>query len=143
MMLGPALKHLDSHSSIHDAAIGEAEQLTELLRICLERNELDKAYETACITLEHWETRTLAHADSEEHEEGLYNAILEARPDFADKVMSLIRDHDLMRRLAADIRKSLAEQEADYSVLRKFEAMIHIDLIHNHDEEAIVAQLGG
>lgn len=141
MRSGPALRQADSHASIHAAAIGEAEQLTELLRMCLENDERDKAYETACIALEHWETRTLAHAEAEE--EGLYRDMAEARPDWADKIAALMRDHDLMRRMAAEIRGALEAQQISYSVLKRFEAMILIDLQHNRDEELLVTALEG
>jgi hypothetical protein len=140
MTSGPALRQADSHSSIHEAAIGEAEHLTELLRMCLEKNELDKAYDTACIALEHWETRTLAHAEAEE--EGLYRDIVHARPDWADSIVALTRDHELMRRLAAEIRSGLELQKVSYALLKRFESLILIDLQHNHDEEQLVAALG-
>src|SRR5262249_2319527 len=109
--------------------------------ICLETNELDKAYDTACIALEHWETRTLAHAESEE--EGLYRDIVQARPDWADNIVALTRDHELMRRIAAEIRQGLALHKVSYALLKRFEALILIDLLHNHEEEQLVAELGG
>ncbi|MFC7680157.1 hemerythrin domain-containing protein [Paenibacillus sp. GCM10028914] len=139
-MTGPALRKVDSHSSIHDAALGEAAQLTELLRRCLEAGEHDKAFEAACITLEHWETRTLAHADAEE--EGLYKEIVEQDPALNVIIASLIRDHDLMRRMADDIRGILATEEVNQAVLNRFETMILIDEVHNHDEESLLASLG-
>ena len=139
---GPALKQADSHSSIHEAAIGEAEQLTRLLRSCLDREAYEEAYETACIALEHWETRTLAHAEAEE--EGLYREIAEANPEWREKIVALTRDHELMRQLATEIRDTLAEDVVDDGVVRRFEAMILIDLQHNRDEERMVAaEYGG
>lgn len=140
-MTGPALRQVDSHSSIHDATIGEAEQLTELLRMYLEREEWDQAFEIACITLEHWETRTLAHAEAEE--EGLYKEILEAGPEWKETIVALTRDHELMRQMAVEVRRILANQEVNQAVLKRFQAMILIDLMHNRDEEYLVASLGG
>lgn len=140
-MSGPALKQADSHSSIHEAAIGEAEQLTQLLRSCLAREAFEEAYETACITLEHWETRTLAHAEAEE--EGLYREIAEASPEWREKTVGLTRDHELMRQLAAEIRHMLAEDVVDDGVARRFEAMILIDLLHNREEERMVSAVFG
>ena len=140
-MSGPALKQADSHSSIHEAAIGEAEQLTRLLRTCLDKEAYEEAYETACIALEHWETRTLAHAEAEE--EGLYREIAEANPDWREKIVALTRDHDLMRQMAAEIRQTLAEEAVDDGVLRRFEAMILVDLLHNREEERMVAAVYG
>ncbi len=141
MVSGPALRQADSHSSIHEAAIGEAEQLTQLLRSCLDREAYEEAYETACIALEHWETRTLAHAEAEE--EGLYREIADANPEWREKVVALTRDHELMRQLAAEIRNTLSEEAVDDGVARRFEAMILIDLQHNRDEERMVAAVYG
>jgi len=140
-MSGPALKQADSHSSIHEAAIGEAQQLTALLRNCMAKEAFEEAYETACIALEHWETRTLAHAEAEE--EGLYREIAELRSDWREIVIGLTRDHELMRQLAAEIRQTLAEEAVDDGVVRRFEAMILIDLLHNREEERMVASVYG
>ena len=136
-MSGPALRQADSHSSIHEAAMGEAEQLTQLLRTCLAKEVFEEAYETACIALEHWESRTLAHAQAEE--EGLYREIAESRPEWQEKIVALTRDHELMRQLAEEIRQTLAEDVVDDGVVRRFEAMIPIDLLHNREEERMVA----
>lgn len=140
-MSGPALRQADSHSSIHEAALEEAKQLTALLRTCLERGEQDKAYETAIVVLEHWESRTLAHAQAEE--EGLYREIVHHNAAWQEQVIGLTRDHDLMRQLADEIRQVLAEGHMDEAVLKRFEAMILIDLLHNRDEERLVAAVFG
>ncbi len=65
-MAGPALRKVDSHASIHEAALQEARELTNVYANLLKSGETDNALETAFILLEHWETRTLAHADAEE-----------------------------------------------------------------------------
>src|SRR5690625_3645372 len=69
-MSGPGLHHVDSHAAIHEAAIHEAEELNDILAKLLREKELEKALEVAYITVEHWESRTLRHADAEER--GLY-----------------------------------------------------------------------
>src|SRR5690348_7873442 len=101
-MSGPALKHWDSHSSIHEAALGEALELTALLRQCIEKKEWVKALEVAYIAIEHWETRTLCHADSEE--EGLYVEFMEQFPEVKELIIALKRDHALLRKLVGEIK---------------------------------------
>ena len=139
-MSGPALKQVDSHSSIHEAALDEAKQLTELMQACLENGESGKAFEIACVALEHWESRTLAHAFEEE--EGLYQDIAKERPEWKATLIALTRDHDLMRQMAAEIREMLAEQKATKSVLERFQAMMIVDLLHNRDEMRMLEAMG-
>ncbi|MNH86760.1 hypothetical protein D3C87_478510 [compost metagenome] len=146
-MSGPALKNVDSHSSIHEAALEEAREITGVLEQCLQRGDLLKALEVAYVALEHWESRTLQHAASEE--EGLYLEVLEQRPDLLGTITSLIRDHQLMRIVAGEIRGLLAAQEATQKhsmeqVLHRFHALILIDHLHNQDEERMIGhELGG
>lgn len=132
-MSGPALKKVDSHAAIHEAALNEARELTELLARCLDNLQYDKASEVAYVTLEHWETRTLAHAAAEE--EGLYKEMAEVSQEFNEAVIALTRDHDILRRLAEEIKGFLSRGEIGYDVLNRFQALILVDDIHNHDEE--------
>lgn len=138
-MSGPALKHWDSHSSIHEAALGEAAELTELYRECLRLKENDKALEVAHITVEHWETRTLQHAKSEE--EGLYKEITEKNPEARDTIIALTRDHSLMRHLVEEVKHILAEGEPNEDVLQRFHALILIDVLHNEAEGKLITLL--
>lgn len=131
-MSGPALKQWDSHSSIHEAALGEAEELTELLRHCIEKEDLEKALEVTYIILEHWETRTLRHAESEE--EGLYIEISEKTPELKETIIALTRDHTLMRYIVEDIKQILSKLGAFHEILTRFDALILIDKLHNIDE---------
>lgn len=135
-MSGPALKQWDSHSSIHEAALGEAEELTELLRHCIEKKDLEKALEVSYITVEHWETRTLRHAESEE--EGIYVEFVEQTPGLKENVISLTRDHTLMRYLVGEIKDILSNRGSFDKVLKRFDALILIDLLHNGDEKKMI-----
>ncbi|MGN7359537.1 hemerythrin domain-containing protein [Paenibacillus sp. SAF-054] len=135
-MSGPALRNVDSHASIHEAALEEARELTAMLAQCLNAGDADRALEVAFVAIEHWETRTLQHAASEE--EGLYREMALARPELRDTIISLTRDHQLMRELAQDIRELLASEGASIGVLDRFRAMIRIDEIHNRDEERMI-----
>ncbi|WP_138494215.1 hemerythrin domain-containing protein [Paenibacillus pinistramenti] len=146
-MSGPALRNVDSHSLIHEAALEEARELTGVLEHCLQSGELPKALEVAYVALEHWESRTLQHAASEE--EGLYLDVLAQRPDLQSVITSLIRDHQLMRILAGEIKELLMRQNAAQTdnikqVLHRFNALILIDHLHNEEEERMIGhEVGG
>lgn len=141
-MSGPALRNVDSHSSIHDAALEEARELTALLEQCLSKGDADRALEVAFITIEHWETRTLQHASSEE--EGLYKEALKEKPSLRDLISALTRDHNLMRNLAGEIRELLVTEGMSDKILRRFHTLILIDEFHNRDEEYMLGhEMGG
>ncbi|GJM72478.1 hypothetical protein HMSSN036_46940 [Paenibacillus macerans] len=135
-MSGPSLRRADSHGLIHEAALEEAGELAELLERSLLRGERDKALDIAWIAVEHWESRTLQHAQSEE--EGLYLEAVELKPQLRDVIIALTRDHNLMRELVAEIKARLERGEMDEQVLQRFQALILIDQIHNRDEEEMV-----
>ncbi|MBP1312417.1 hypothetical protein JOD82_005563 [Paenibacillus sp. 1182] len=131
-MSGPALRHVDSHSMIHEAALGEARELTELLYRSIKKGELDKAEEIAYITVEHWEGRTLQHAASEE--EGLYVEAVGIKSELKNVIISLTRDHQLMREIVAEIKELLAQSKVGGELLARFQALIIVDELHNRDE---------
>ncbi|ASR48244.1 hypothetical protein B4V02_16830 [Paenibacillus kribbensis] len=131
-MSGPALRHVDSHSMIHEAALGEARELTELLDRSIKKGELDKAEEIAYITVEHWEGRTLQHAASEE--EGLYVEAVDIKPELKNVIISLTRDHQLMREIVGEIKELLAQGKVGCELLARFQALIVVDELHNRDE---------
>ena len=135
-MSGPALTQFDSHHAIHQAAFAEAERLTYLLRKMVGEESEREAAEVADILVEHWETRTLRHAEAEE--EGLYRDVVHARPDRAQFVERLQRDHDLLRQLLLEIRQILAHDGWRYGVAERFEAMLLLNGIHSRDEEAFL-----
>ena len=91
-MLGPSLKKQEAHSSIHEAALNEAKELRRLFQKCLADGDIDKAVKVAEITIEHWEARTLKHAEAEE--DGLYKELVEENPNLEHLVIQLTRDHD-------------------------------------------------
>ncbi|WP_186328614.1 hypothetical protein [Bacillus sp. X1(2014)] len=94
-MSGPSLRKKDAHSSIHEAALNEAIELRMLFQKFLEDGDKEKALQVIEVTIEHWESRTLKHAEAEE--DGLYKDIIEANPDMVTTVIQLTRDHHLMR----------------------------------------------
>lgn len=135
-MSGPGLKYVDSHSSIHEAALNEAIELNDILRSLLKNEQFDKGLEVSYVAVEQWETRTLQHAESEE--EGLYKEIAEERPELKDKIIELTRDHDILRILVKEIKELLDTDGFSEAILQRFEALVLVDLIHNESEEKIL-----
>ena len=104
-MSGPGLRNVDSHAAIHEAALNEAIELNDLLDKLLKDEQIEKGLEVAHIAVEHWETRTLRHAQAEE--EGLYIEMVKEKPELKEGVIGLIRDHDILRFLVKEIKKIL------------------------------------
>jgi hypothetical protein len=136
-MSGPALRSKDSHSSIHEAAMNEAKELTDLLELLLKDEKLKEALEVAYILVEHWETRTLSHAEAEE--DGLYNEIINKKPELKETIIALTRDHQLLRLLIEEIKEGLANNGLTIEVIQRFHAMILVDLLHNQDEMKLLS----
>ncbi|WP_462408839.1 hemerythrin domain-containing protein [Neobacillus sp. Marseille-QA0830] len=131
-MSGPSLRRQDAHSSIHDAALNEARDLRNMFQKYLMEGEKEKAVQVAEITIEHWESRTLKHAEAEE--EGLYKEMAEESPELQNVVTQLTRDHDMMRRIVHQLKDSLAKGEIDQYMLSYMDSLLIIDSIHNDDE---------
>ncbi|AZU62975.1 hemerythrin domain-containing protein [Neobacillus mesonae] len=131
-MSGPSLKKIDAHSSIHEAALNEAKELRNLLKKCMDDGEMTKAVQVAEITIEHWESRTLKHAESEE--EGLYKDIAAEHPSLENLIAQLTRDHDLMRRIVQKIKQELETQTVNERMLKLLDCLVIIDEFHNEDE---------
>lgn len=131
-MSGPSLKKQDAHSSIHEAALNEAKELKGLFQKCLVEGENERALQVAEIIIEHWESRTLQHAESEE--EGLYKEIVENNPLLKNLVIQLTRDHDLMRRMVEQMKNLIIRNELDEGMIPLMDSLIIVDSIHNEDE---------
>ncbi len=131
-MSGPSLKKRDAHSSIHEAALNEAKELRDLFQKCLEEGVKERAVQVAEIVIEHWESRTLKHAESEE--DGLYREIVEENPKLSQLVIQLTRDHDLMRRMVAEMKNLLIKNEIDERMISLLDSLLVVDSIHNEDE---------
>jgi hypothetical protein len=131
-MSGPSLKKQDAHSSIHEAALNEAKELRNLFHKCLKNGETERSFQVAEIAVEHWESRTLNHAEAEE--EGLYKEMVEENPDFQPLVIQLTRDHDLMRRMVGQMKELLLINEIDERMLSLMDSLYIVDSIHNSDE---------
>ncbi|HLS10004.1 hemerythrin domain-containing protein [Lentibacillus sp.] len=135
-MSGPALKHVDSHTAIHEAALNEAIELTNMLDNLYQDNQKEKALELAYVLVEQWETRTLAHADAEE--EGLYKDLVEEHPELKEDIVALTRDHDLLRLIVDEIRHKLPENGINDAIIQRFQSLIIVDEIHNVKEMEVL-----
>lgn len=132
----PSLQRRDGHSSIHEAALHEAVEIMQVYEQCMQREDMDKAYRVADIFVEHWETRTLAHARMEE--EHLYPEVLQRHPDKTRTITRLERDHALMKQIVEKMKQRLMTSTADQSLLQLMGALIVIDEIHNEEEMYIL-----
>ncbi|QSO45577.1 hemerythrin domain-containing protein [Alicyclobacillus mengziensis] len=132
-MTGPALRHLESHHAIHEYARQEAEAMTALLERAVERQETGLAVQIAYVLIEHWETRTLCHAASEE--QGLYPEIVRLEPDKESVVHTLTRDHELMRMAVEEIKELLHNDEPIVEAVRRFHLLLWVENMHSRDEE--------
>lgn len=131
-MSGPSLKKQDAHTLIHESALNEAKELRMLVQKCLEDGQKEKALKVAEVTIEHWESRTLQHAASEE--EGLYKEMVVENPYLKPLVIQLTRDHDLMRRMVEQMKNLLINEEVDERMLSLMDSLIIVDSLHNEDE---------
>ena len=132
-MSGPGLNQRDAHHAIHRAAFSEAERLTLLLRQTLRAGDQPRALQLAALLIEHWQTRTLRHAEAEEA--GWYREVLAERPELRSDVIALTRDHELLRLLLAEIQGILAARGIASGVVERFEAMLLLNGIHSREEE--------
>ncbi|HET7658625.1 MAG TPA: hemerythrin domain-containing protein [Bacillales bacterium] len=140
-MSGPALVKKDSHHAIHEAALNEASELTDLLKRMVKGSaDSTNIIETAYILVEHWETRTLAHATAEE--EGLYLQKVEEFPELTEKVNELKKEHDLLRQFIHEIKDLLPKSGVNTEVLSRFDKLLTVDEIHNDKEENELLEYG-
>ncbi|MFC4386889.1 hypothetical protein ACFOZ1_03600 [Gracilibacillus marinus] len=135
-MSGPALRKVTSHEAIHDAALQEARELTNIIENLMKNNDRERALQVALIAIEHWETRTLAHAEAEE--EGLYLEIASESEEKKRIITQLIRDHDLMRRIVAMLKDQLIHNGITEHSIKQLHTLIIIDEYHNADEMKVL-----
>lgn len=132
-MSGPGLNQHDAHHAIHQAAFYEAERLTLQLRRALRQGDQQQALQVASVLIEHWQTRTLRHAEAEEA--GWYREMLAERPELQNDVTVLTRDHELLRLLLAEAQGILTARGIASGVVERFEAMLLVNSIHSREEE--------
>lgn len=135
-MSGPGLEHVDSHSAIHEAALNDAIELNDVLEALLKNKEFEKGLRVAYVAVEHWEARILQHATSEE--EGLYKDVLEKSPELKNNIVSLTRDHDILRIIIREIKELLDKEGFSNKILQRFHSLVIVDEIHNKEEMKIL-----
>lgn len=142
-MSGPGLRQLHSHRSIHDAAYGEADEITTALKEFVQTGKEQASIATVRVLIEHWHTRTLRHAAEEE--EGFYKEVATEHPEHVQDIAVLTRDHDLMRHLVAEI-EALAKNEGSMRlILVRFQMLLWLVEQHSREEERrlLTAEDGG
>lgn len=132
-MSGPGLAKRDSHHAIHEAAFAEAEELTRLLRQVALAGDHERALQLVGVLVEHWQTRTLRHAEAEER--GWYRDLSRERPELQPDILQLTRDHDLLRTLLDEIERIVAARGWATGIVERFEAMLLVNAIHSRTEE--------
>lgn len=137
-MSGPSLNKLTAHRSIHDGALTEGRDLLRVIDKVFQEGNVEQAKIGADALVEHWETRTIAHADAEE--DGFYKKKLKENPDIELTLAMLKRDHDLLRTLVIEIKQLLAEDGINNEVIDRFKAIYVLVQIHNRDEESLLLE---
>ena len=132
-MSGPSLTKRQSHHVIHEAAFAEAEELTRLLHQASLAGDRERALQLAGVLVEHWQTRTLRHAEAEE--QGWYRELARERPELQADILQLTRDHDLLRTMLGEIEQIVAARGWVAGVVERFEAMLLLNAIHSRTEE--------
>lgn len=132
-MSGPALKQLNAHRAIHDAAYNEADEMTIATRNFAEAGQVRAAIATVRLLIEHWQTRTLQHAAEEEA--GFYKELLEKDPEKVADIAALTRDHDLMRHLLKEVEELVRESGSFQKMIDRLEMLLWLNLQHSREEE--------
>ncbi|MGM8216450.1 hemerythrin domain-containing protein [Bacillaceae bacterium W0354] len=131
-MSGPALHKANHHRQIHEGSLTEGRDLMDVLMIVYKEGHEKHSLIAAKELLDHWESRTIAHADSED--DGLFEDLKKDKPELSDKIAMMKRDHQLLRRLIKDIKQLIDEHGVDDRVIDRFKAFYILMQIHGKDE---------
>lgn len=132
-MTGPSLRKRQPHHSIHKGIYTEARNLTKLLKKLYAEERETPLREIADALVEHWETRTFAHAASEE--EGLFAEKLKSRPELKELICKLKRDHQLLHLIVHQVKEKIAAEGITEETITYFETLLVLFRIHNQEEE--------
>ncbi|MEH7302707.1 hemerythrin domain-containing protein [Neobacillus drentensis] len=132
-MSGPSLRKKHSHHSIHDGIYTEARDLTKVLKKLLLENKAKETKEICDALIEHWETRTLAHAQSEE--EGFFIEKLKENPELNEMIIKLKRDHQILEIIVHSIKVNIDNKGVTEDILPYFDALLVVFELHNHEAE--------
>ncbi|WP_169823986.1 hemerythrin domain-containing protein [Bacillus marinisedimentorum] len=127
------MRQLNQHRSIHEAAYGQVEEMTEVLKRLYQDGRTKEAGQAEVILIEHWQDHILTHAESEE--EGLYEEMKQKKPELTETITQLKRDHDLLRKIIAGIKELLNDETAIEKRLAMFDSLLVVNWHHSRDEE--------
>lgn len=135
MKAGPALRQLSSHRAIHEAAQAEAKNLTDTMIQLFHAEEEKDCLQAAKDLLKHWEEKIIAHADTEDGDEGLFNDLI-AQGHEPKWLHMMTRDHNLFREIIASIKESLEnEGKVTEEIVYEFTSLVIINRHHHTLEE--------
>lgn len=136
MVVGPSLRQLHAHKAIHhggyDGALSRTEEVFELLA----HGESEHADHAVDELLDYWQSRIISHADAEE--DGFYAEIAARKPELAETITKLTRDHELMRMMVSDIQRLRQTESLSHEVLRNLQALLAVNEIHSREEERLL-----
>ncbi|MBM7551962.1 hemerythrin domain-containing protein [Thalassobacillus pellis] len=132
-MSGPALRQLNAHRSIHEAAYGQVKDMTDVLKRLYQEGRNEEGKQAEEILIEHWRDHIISHADSEE--EGLYQDFKKKYPEMSETIAQLTRDHDLLRKILAQIEADLEKEDKTKDRLAMYDSLLIVNWHHSRDEE--------
>lgn len=135
--MGPALKQIEAHRLIHMAAFTEAMDLWKMARSLCRQGDPFKARLVVEVFLEHWESRTLRHA--EEEEGALYPLWISENPALEPTVSELRDQHEAMRGLLERIKTSVSNL-GHFGMLGLMGDLMRLSAKHIRREEALLTQ---
>ena len=135
-MSGPALNQLHAHRAIHDGALSGAVTFTDQLITLVKADQKEAAKKAAMHLLDYWETRVISHADAEEM--GFYQEKAKQSEAFAEVVILLKRDHEILRIIVKDIKESLKTEDVNEKIIQQFYALLTVNEIHSREEERLL-----
>ena len=78
----------------------------------------------------------MAHAESEEEENGLYFECEKERPELHDAIQQLKRDHNIMSQIILKMKNDLESNDIDRDQLVDYaSSILVVNEIHSRDEE--------
>ncbi|MFJ7725759.1 hemerythrin domain-containing protein [Neobacillus sp. NPDC097160] len=117
----------------------EARDLTNVLKEQVREKKAENSNEVCDALIEHWETRTLAHAQSEE--EGFFVEKLKEQPDLHDTIIKLKRDHQILELIVMSIKEKKEDKGVTEEILPYFDALLVVFELHNHEEETSLFEM--
>jgi hypothetical protein len=115
---------------------------TQLVHTSLSQDP-QTAFGLAGALVDGWRQRVLAHADVEEQD--LFPVVVDRLPELRENVAALIRDHEMMRLLVAEIEQELDRaRQVMPDVLDRLTTLLHVQRLHSaFEEETVLSRVSG